>query len=144
MFMTTRMRHASLVVVLCATHASAFAPSARCTGCAHSSLPRAPAVVAAEKDRKGSLDFSRTGSADKTGYRRGSFGIGEKESVVIWGVVAAFLVFGGSIDEETAQRIGEAQRSIYPKPPGLEKAAALKDQATRTAKDSTGSSAFPR
>ena len=35
------------------------------------------------------VDFSDTGSADADGYRRGSFGIGENESYVIWGLVLA-------------------------------------------------------
>jgi len=67
----------------------------------------------------GSVDFARAASTDADGYRRGSFGIGEKESVVIWLLVAAALVFGGGLDEETAQKIGEAQRGFYPKPPGF-------------------------
>ena len=35
------------------------------------------------------------------------------------GPLTVALVFGGGLDEETAQKIGEAQRGFYPKPPGL-------------------------
>ena len=78
------------------------------------------AKKAPKKGRQpGSVDFARAASTDADGYRRGSFGIGEKESVVIWVLVAAALVFGGALDDETAQKIGEAQRGFYPKPPGL-------------------------
>lgn len=107
------------------------------TGTRRSSL-----VVAAAKQKKGfrgSLDFAKAGSQDANGYRRGSFGIGEKESVVIWGVVALALVLGGSLSEEQAQKIGEAQRSLYPKPPGLEKAEALRAKSASPA----APSAFP-
>ena len=127
-----------LVVVSCLASATAFAPPA--------SLPavqrvatRAPPVVALAK-KKTNVDFSDTGSKDADGYRRGSFGIGENESIVIWGIVAAALVFGGGLDEETAQKIGEAQRGFYPKPPGLEQAEAVKAKAAAKA---AAPSAFP-
>ena len=59
-------------------------------------------------------------------YRRGSFGIGENESKVLWVVLLSALLFSGSLDDETAQKIGEAQRGFYPKPPGMEQVEALK------------------
>ena len=159
-----------LVLAACLPVLSAFTPgtalrSAAAAPARAMAPARATCVVAAarkKQPKKGSrptnVDFAGTGSTDVDGYRRGSFGIGEKESVVIWGLVIAArdarhsnpspkglgrtgssrlhppvapsayapitsraqaLVFGGALDDETAQRIGEAQRSFYPKPPGL-------------------------
>lgn len=53
------------------------------------------------------------GSTDRDGYRRGSFGIGENESKVLWVIVGAALVFGGSIDEEKAAKIRAAQSGCF-------------------------------
>ena len=53
-------------------------------------------------------------------------GIGENESKALWATVIAAILFSGSLDDETAQRIGEAQRGFYPKPPGMEQVEALK------------------
>lgn len=66
----------------------------------------------------------------------------DNESKVIWGVVAAALVFGGGLDDETAKKIGEAQRGFYPKPPGLDEAYKLK-AAKAAASAGTAPSAFP-
>ena len=116
------------LLLLLTPSAASFALSARGTSMAVASwqAPRAAVVVAAAKrpvkktaKKSSGVDFSDTGSADADGYRRGSFGIGENESYVIWGIVLAALAFGGALDDETAQKIGEAQRSFYPKPPGL-------------------------
>jgi len=97
------------------------------------SQTRTLSIVAAAKKKPqkkaNSLDFAGTGSTDKSGYRRGSFGIGENESIVIWGVVAAALVFGGALDDETAKKIGAAQRSFYPSPPGLDEVSARKGKS---------------
>jgi len=101
-------------------------------------------VAAAKKKpvKQNSADFAGMGSTDADGYRRGSFGIGDNESKVIWGVVAAALVFGGGLDDETAKKIGEAQRGFYPKPPGLDEAYKLK-AAKAAASAGTAPSAFP-
>ena len=89
------------------------------------------------------MDFSGTGSTDADGYRRGSFGIGENESKVIWALVLSALVLGGGLDDETAKKIGDAQRSFYPKPPGLEEATARKAAKVAEA-ESAASVSFPR
>jgi hypothetical protein len=115
------------LLLLLTPSAASFALSAHGTSVAVASwqAPRAAVVSAAKRPVKktakksSGVDFSGTGSADADGYRRGSFGIGENESYVIWGIVLAALAFGGALDDETAQKIGEAQRSFYPKPPGL-------------------------
>jgi hypothetical protein len=107
---------------------------------------RAPQALASAKKQSKSqnADFSKMGSTDADGYRRGSFGIGENESKLIWGAVFAALIFGGALDDETAQKIGAAQREFYPKPPGMEQADALKAKSTNKGALSDGlSTAFP-
>ena len=89
------------------------------SACMHSARMRSARIVAMAAKRKPpgknkGVDFSALGSVDASGYRRGSFGIGENESKVLWVIVAAALVFGGKLDERTAQDIGSAQRNAYP------------------------------
>ena len=55
---------------------------------------------------------SPLGSSDSSGYRRGSLGIGPNESKVLWVLVGLALVFG--VDDDTAAKIGAAQRDLYP------------------------------
>ena len=52
------------------------------------------------------------GSSDASGYRRGSLGIGPNESKFLWVIVGLALVFG--VDDDTAAKIGAAQRDLYP------------------------------
>ena len=47
---------------------------------------------------------------------------------VIWALLAAALISGGALDDETAQKIGEAQRGFYPSPPGIEQVEAIKSK----------------
>ena len=47
-------------------------------------------------------EFSAMGSTDADGYRRGTFGIGETESKILWGLVLGALLFGGDAAEERA------------------------------------------
>ena len=116
---------------------AAMAPTAR----AHAIVAMAKKPVQKKKLSSSSLDFAGLGSTDTDGYRRGSLGIGENESKVIWAVVIGALVFGGGLDDETAQKIGAAQRSFYPQPPGYEEA----DAARQAAKAATSpASVFPR
>ena len=61
---------------------------------------------------------------------------------MIWALVGAALVFGGGLDDETAQKIGEAQRSFYPQPPGYAEAAASKQAAIK--KSSEAAAVFPQ
>lgn len=84
--------------------------------------------IGAKKKGASGVDFSKTGSTDTDGYTRGSFGIGENESKVIWALLAAALISGGALDDETAQKIGEAQRGFYPSPPGIEQVEAIKSK----------------
>jgi hypothetical protein len=116
---------------------AAMAPTAR----AHAIVAMAKKPVQKKKLSSSSLDFAGLGSTDTDGYRRGSLGIGENESKVIWAVVIGALVFGGGLDDETAQKIGAAQRSFYPQPPGYEEAAAAR-QAAKAA--TSPASVFPR
>ena len=117
--------HASALLLLLALCAGVQGLTG--AGIVHSSSASAGALritavtASAKRGKKKSsgVNFAATGSTDVDGTRRGSFGIGESESVIIWGLVLAALVFGGALDDETAQKIGEAQRSFYPKPPGL-------------------------
>ena len=44
----------------------------------------------------------------------------------LFALLAAALISGGALDEDTAQKIGEAQRGFYPSPPGIEQAEAIK------------------
>ena len=60
----------------------------------------------------------------------------------LFAVLAAALVLGGGLDDETAQRIGEAQRGVYPSPPGLEQANAIK--AKRLSLKAPEAEVFPR
>ena len=115
----------------------AKAPTAR----AHDIVAMAKKPVQKKKSSSSSLDFAGLGSTDTDGYRRGSLGIGENESKVIWAVVIGALVFGGGLDDETAQKIGAAQRSFYPQPPGYEEAAAARQAAKAAA---SPASVFPR
>ena len=116
---------------------AAKAPTAR----AHDIVAMAKKPVQKKKSSSSSLDFAGFGSTDTDGYRRGSLGIGENESKVIWAVVIGALVFGGGLDDETAQKIGAAQRSFYPQPPGYEEAAAARQAAKAAA---SPASVFPR
>ena len=115
-----------------------------------SSHERAPICIAAANKKKpskkssSSLDFGSTGSTDADGYRRGSFGIGETESIVIWAVVGAALVFGGALDDETAKKIGDAQRSFYPQPPGFDEAVKLKAKTKITSSTEIAPLGFPQ
>ena len=109
---------------------------------------RAPAVILLDKRKqkpakRGTLDFSGTGSTDASGYRRGSFGIGKNESIVIYAIVALALTFGGAINEETAQKIREAQQSFLPKPPGYEKALKLKSKSVSSPDETSSVRVFP-
>ena len=90
-------------------------PAARLQHLRHSGVVVARQPGKKPKAAKG-VDFSSLGSVDSSGYRRGSFGIGRNESIVLWAVVALALTFGGSLDKDSAARIGDAQRSIYRKP----------------------------
>jgi len=47
---------------------------------------------------------------------------------VIWALLAAALISGGALDDEMAQKIGEAQRGFYPSPPGIEQVEAIKSK----------------
>jgi hypothetical protein len=116
---------------------AAMAPTAR----AHAIVAMAKKPVQKKKLSSSSLDFAGLGSTDTDGYRRGSLGIGENESKVIWAVVIGALVFGGGLDDETAQKIGAAQRSFYPQPPGYEEAAAARQAAKAAA---SPASVFPQ
>jgi len=71
------------------------------------------------------MDFSLMAS-DVDGYRRGSFGIGENESKVLYAILFAALVLGGNIDEERAAELRAAESKLLPKPPGMDQARAIR------------------
>jgi hypothetical protein len=114
------MRRALLVIL------PLLVPFAHAYTAVHQALPawsspstshaaRVPAVVAAAKKqekKRSTPNALKYVGRENTDYVRGTFGIGENESKVIWGIVFAALVFGGGLSEEQAQKIGAAQRSV--------------------------------
>ena len=99
------------------------------------SRPTYPILAKQRPSRSGprrSSQFERLGSTDSDGYVRGSFGIGQNESIVLWSIVLVALVLGGYLDEDVARRIGDAQRSFYPRPPNIESARELRERSSRT------------